>query len=102
MLRIWTRRSTPGRRAVDATPPGHPNLATVLSTLGNSLLHQFERTGDTAALDAAIGYWRRASQMPSGTPQVQMAAGAGRAREAAEGYKAAVGMLPLIAWHGLR
>ena len=99
-----------GRQAVDPTPPGHPDLARYLSNLGSSLLTRFERAGDGADLDAAIGCWQQASQVPAGTPSVRLAAAtrwgaaaadAGRTHEAAEGYAAAVGLLPTVAWHGL-
>jgi len=98
------------RRAVDLTPPGHPGLARMLSNLGVALLTRFERVGDAADLDAAISSWRRASQVPAGIPSVRLAAaglwgaaaaGAGRAHEAAAGYAAAVGLLPVVAFHGL-
>ncbi len=99
-----------GREAADLTPPGHPGLAGHLSNLGLALRARFERAGDVGDLDAAIGCWRQASDVPAGTPSVRLAAArawgeaaaaAGRTREAAEGYAAAVGLLPTTAWHGL-
>jgi hypothetical protein len=42
-----------GRRAVDATPPGHLNLAGYLLNLAGSLAARFEWAGDIADLDAA-------------------------------------------------
>ena len=105
-----TPRSTPAGEAADLTPPGHPGLAGHLSNLGLALRARFERAGDVGDLDAAIGCWRQASDVPAGTPSVRLAAArawgeaaaaAGRTREAAEGYAAAVGLLPTTAWHGL-
>ena len=99
-----------GRQAVAATPPGHPDLARNLSNLGNSLRARFDLADDAADLDAAIGRWRHSSEVPTGEPIVRLdaaktwgavAADAGRTREAAEGYAAAVGLLPTVAWHGL-
>ena len=99
-----------GRRAVDVTPPGHPDLAPMLSTLGGAVFKRFERAGDGKDLDAAISSWQRASQVPAGTPRVRLAtarawgaaaADAGRMNEAAAGYAAAVGLLPVVAFHGL-
>ncbi len=98
------------RRTVDATPSGHPDLAVYLSNLGSSLIRRAGRTGDAADLDAAIRCWRKASQVPAGTPLNrldaagnwgQAAAQAGLTHQAAEGYKAAVGLLAQVAWHGL-
>ena len=99
-----------GRRAVDVAPPGHPDLAPMLSTLGGAVFKRFERAGDGKDLDAAISSWQRASQVPAGTPRVRLAtarawgaaaADAGRMNEAAAGYAAAVGLLPVVAFHGL-
>ena len=99
-----------GRRAVDLTPPDHPNLANYLAGLGVSLRTRFEQVGDTADLDAAIDRWRQASEVPTGIPRIRFtaarlwgatAAGAGRMREAADGFRVAVRLLPMAAWHGL-
>ena len=100
-----------GQQAVDLTPPGHPDLAVYLSNLGISLHTRFERAGDTADLDAAIELL--AARQPGADRDTQLsgwpprrawgaaAADAGRTHEAAEGYAAAVGLLPAVAWHGL-
>jgi len=96
---------------VDRTPPDHPDLAGYLSNLGSFLLTRFKQAGETADLDEAIGCWRRASREPTATPHVRLAAAskgwgdaaadAGRTAEAADGYAAAAGLLPTVAWHGL-
>jgi tetratricopeptide (TPR) repeat protein len=99
-----------GRRAVDMTRPGHPELARFLSIFGIALLRRFELAGAPADLDATISCWHRASEMSAGAPETRLAAAmswgneaaaAGLAHEAAEGYRAAVRILPLLAWHGL-
>ena len=99
-----------GHEAVALTPPDHPSLAVYLSNLGNSLRTRYERGGDSEDIDAAIDCWQWASQMPAGKPSTRLAAaamwgtaaaGAGRVHEAAQGYAAAVGLLPMVAWHGL-
>ena len=99
-----------GRRAVSLTPPGHPDLAVILLNLGDSLRTRFEQAGDTADLDAAITSWQQASELPAGTPRTRLvaaerwaaaAAGSHRTRQAADGFAAAVGLLPTVAWHGL-
>lgn len=98
------------QRAVAATPPGHVGLTPILSDLNGILLARYQRNGDVADLDAAIGNWRQASQVPAGTASTRLAAarkwglaaaGAERVHEAAEGYAAAVALLPTLAWHGL-
>ena len=99
-----------GRQAVAVTPAQYPQLAGYLSNLGTSLHRRFELAGDRADLDAAIGCWRDASQVPTGTPAIRLTAarswGAGAARAgkthgAAQGYAAAVVLLPTVVWHGL-
>ena len=99
-----------GRRAVDAAPPSHASLARYQLNLGRYLLIRFKQTEDSGDLDAAIGYFRAASQIPTGTASERLsaarswgfaAARAGRWHQAAEGYAAAVALLPMVAWHGL-
>ncbi len=99
-----------GQRAADLIPPGHTVFARCLLNLGLCLHTRFKRTGDAADFDSAIKYWREASETPTGRPAVRLtaasrwgaaAADAGRPRAAAEGYTAAVRLLPIAAWHGL-
>ena len=91
-------------------PLGHPARAAFLSNLAGILGTRFEETGDSADLDAVLDCLREASGMPTASPKTRLAAaqvrGAaaavnGRIDEAAEGFKAAVGLLPEVAWHGL-
>jgi tetratricopeptide (TPR) repeat protein len=99
-----------GRKAVAATPPDHPRRVLALSNLGDCLFTRFKHTGDAADLDAAMGCWKQASEVPVGTPRSRLdaarrwgsvAANAGRTHEAAQGFAAAVRLLPEVAWHGL-
>ncbi len=101
---------TAGRDAVDTTPPDHPNRPRRLSHLGAALRTRFERTGQQADLDDAITAFMDAVGVESGRPSERMRAGlawgraaidAGRVDSAAEGFASAVGLLPLVAWHGL-
>jgi membrane protein YdbS with pleckstrin-like domain len=50
------------RRAVGATPAGHPNRARLLSNLGGALQERFERGGQIADLEEAIEFGRAAVQ----------------------------------------
>jgi tetratricopeptide (TPR) repeat protein len=99
-----------GRRAAELIPPGHPDLAVILLNLGDSLRARFGHAGDTADLDAAITSWQQANELTAGTPRTRLvvaerwaaaAADAHRTRQAADGFAAAVGLLPTVAWHGL-
>jgi tetratricopeptide (TPR) repeat protein len=99
-----------GQSAAGVIPPGHPGLAMCLSNLGTCLHARFARSADAADLDAAIRYWRQASEMPTGRPADRLTAAqrwgaaAADARQhaaAADGYEAAVRLLPTVAWHGL-
>jgi hypothetical protein len=42
-------------RAATTAPPGHPDQAGFLSNLGTALRALFERTGNTGALEEAVG-----------------------------------------------
>jgi hypothetical protein len=99
-----------GQRAVDEAPPSHPDRAIYLSNLGVLLHRRFEHSGDPASLDAAFDSWQQSSDTPTGIPRVRLtaarqwgaaAAGAGRIPMAAEGYAAAISLMPQVAWHGL-
>jgi len=98
-----------GTEAVETTPGDHPNRAMYLSNLASAYRAQFQR-GMPGALDQAINCWRDAVSSPvAPTHQRVMAAiGWGIACEtledpapAAEGFAAAVRLLPLLAWRGL-
>ena len=57
------------RDAVDLTPHGHPDKATCLNNLGNSLVHRFELLGELSDLEDAISSHRDAvDATPNGHP----------------------------------
>ncbi|MGH4000925.1 MAG: CHAT domain-containing protein, partial [Pseudonocardiaceae bacterium] len=99
-----------GRDAVATTPADHPERSGRLSNLGNALWSRFERTGQQADLDRAVTAFMDAVGVESGPPVVRMRAGlawgraaidASRADSAADGFASSVGLVPLLAWHGL-
>jgi tetratricopeptide (TPR) repeat protein len=99
-----------GRQAVAGTRPGDAQVAGRLASLGTFLSRRFTQYADEADLDAAIDCWRQAGRAGTGTPGARLsaarswgsaAARAGRVRDAAAGYEAAVGLLPTAAWHGI-
>jgi hypothetical protein len=99
-----------GKHAIDRTSPGDPNLTMSWWNLGNSHFARFERAANPADLTSAIRCWQHASQLTTGRPSFRLAAArrwgaaaaaGGRLHEAAEGYQVAVGLLPIVAWHGL-
>ena len=109
-MRTWTPRLRPGGGPSISPRPATPTSPSTCSRLGNFLFRRSRQAGDGADLDDAISSWQRASQVPVGIPRVRLdaarawgaaAAGAGRVQEAAEGYAAAVGLLPVVAFHGL-
>jgi tetratricopeptide (TPR) repeat protein len=96
--------------AAAATPSEHPERARCLSNLGAMLQYRFTLTGKTADLDAAITAFRDATRVVPAPPGIRMLAGqrwghaaadAQRFDSAADGFEAAVTLLPLLAWHGL-
>lgn len=98
------------REAVATNPPDHPDQTAYLYTLGNTLHTQFQRTGEQADLDEAIATYVAAVDVKPGSPRIRMLAGmtwgnaainADRVESAADGFAAAVELLPLLAWHGL-
>lgn len=98
-----------GTEAVQATPGDHPHRAMFLSNLAAVYLAQFER-GIPESLDQAINCWRGAVSSPTAPTLKRVAAAVawGIACQplddpapAAEGFAAAVRLLPLLAWRGL-
>ncbi|MFI5496791.1 CHAT domain-containing protein [Actinoplanes sp. NPDC051859] len=95
------------RRAVARTPAGHPALGRHLALLGNVLLDQHRHHRDDAALEEAIATRRRLADLPTARPAtritaaVTLAALTGDADAALAGWRTAVELLPLTAWHGL-
>jgi len=98
------------RAAVAACPPGHPLAADCLRTLSDSLWARFNAFGDHAARDEAFASWRQAQQERAAPASSRImaavswgeaAADDGNPELAAEGFGAAVRLLPLLAWRGL-
>ncbi|MBB5874129.1 tetratricopeptide (TPR) repeat protein [Allocatelliglobosispora scoriae] len=98
------------RRAVTVLPDDHPDRAAYLNNLGYLALSRFERTGQPGDLKAALAYQRTAAQVAAAPPTIRLKAArewgtlamtAGDPASAADGWAAAVGFLPRLAWHGL-
>jgi tetratricopeptide (TPR) repeat protein len=98
-----------GTEAVEITPAGHPNRAGYLSNLAQAHRAQFER-GTPGGLAQAISCWRDAVSSPVAPVHQRVAAATAwgiacenleDAAPAAEGFAAAVRLLPLLAWRGL-
>jgi tetratricopeptide (TPR) repeat protein len=99
------------RNAVAATPSDQPDRARCLSYLAAALQARFERTGQPSDLDATIRFLREAMAVVTAPPRDRLGAAsalgwaafqAGHYDAGVEGYTAAVDLLPLVAWHGLR
>ena len=98
-----------GTEAVETTPGGHPDRTMFLINLASAHRAAAER-GKPGALDQALTCWRDAVSSPVAPThqRVRAAIAWGIACEtlenpapAAEGFAAAVRLLPLLAWHGL-
>lgn len=98
------------RAAIDALPKDHPRRTISLMNLATGLNLSYRHSRDAADLDAAISIWREAFSLKTGRPSARLMAArawgweagrAGRTGDAAEGYAAAVSILPIVAWHGL-
>jgi hypothetical protein len=99
------------RAADDAVPAGHPNRVGYLFNLGTGLEARFRSAGNHQDLADAITCWRTAVRTESGPAAKrlnvarvwgQSAAEYGMTDEAEAGFAAAVELLPLQAWRGLR
>ena len=99
-----------GQRAITPTLPDSPELASHLTNLGAFFQARLLVTQSDSDLDAAVRYARQATELRAGTPQRRLVAArgwgrvtasAGRVSQAAQGFAAAVGLLPEVVWHGL-
>ncbi|GAA0436183.1 hypothetical protein Acor_55160 [Acrocarpospora corrugata] len=99
-----------GRAAVELTPSGHQNMAPHLSNLGSALEARFRSTQNRADLREAFTVWREAATSAAGSAPAriasaikwgELAAAQNDPHLAAEGYQAAVALLPIVAWRGL-
>jgi len=99
------------RRAADALPDGHPRHAENLASLGAVMLRRFGYTGDHADGREALTVSKRAASSAAAPPLTralaarnwgEAAAEMGIADEAVNGFAAAVDLLEIVAWRGLR
>ena len=98
------------RRADAVAQADHPDRPRMLASFGRALAERFERTGRQADLDQAIEVYRAGAGGVTASPsrRIEAARGwgrcallAGAGEDAADGYTAAIELLPLVAWHGL-
>jgi tetratricopeptide (TPR) repeat protein len=98
-----------GRAAVQATPAGHPDRTMFLSNLASAHRAAAGR-GNQADLEQALTYWRDAVSSPASPAHQRLRAAVAWGigcetlddpAPVAEGFAAAVRLLPLVAWHGL-
>ncbi len=99
-----------GNRAVELSEPGDPRLGRHLGALGHAFYLRHVGNNETADLDTAIERWRAATEADSTGPSVRMQAALEwasaafkdrRMAAAADGFAAAVDLLPLVVWRGL-
>ena len=99
-----------GRAAVLAAPAGHPGSARDRYNLGRALVIRAERTGSRTDWDTAAGLFQEVARTPTAPTELRIrgarrwgvAASAEKDwAEAVAGYRAAIELLPLLAWHGL-
>ena len=105
----WMPRSMRG--AAGGPHPAWPSEPSPLLVGSGSVLAHPVRAGRRRrVLDTAIGLWPPATQEPTGTPSIRLAAArlwgaaaadTGQMHEAAEGFAASIGLLATVAWHGL-
>ncbi|WP_460402945.1 CHAT domain-containing protein, partial [Actinophytocola sediminis] len=105
-----TEAITAVRDAIATTPPAHPHLADRLVMLGRALRTRFDHTGERTDLERARAAFADAVTVESSPTEVRMAAADSLARvaiktgdvgAAADGFAAAVRLLPHYLWPGL-
>lgn len=99
-----------GRDALRAAPAGHPLSSRFQHHLGWALINRAERTGSLTDLESAIGVFRDVARTATAPTELRVraarswgfwAGGLKRWAEAVAGYRTAIELLPLLAWHGL-
>jgi tetratricopeptide (TPR) repeat protein len=101
------------KQAAGSVSAGHPQLADYLTTLGAAWLRKFDRSGraDREAGTAAVEASKSAASITTTAALTralaarnwgEAAAGLGDTQGAASGFAAAVHLLDLVAWRGLR
>ena len=99
-----------GRAAGRVAPAGHPYGSRFDHHLGWALINRAERTGSLTDLETAIGLFRDVACTATAPTELRIraarnwgywASGLKRWAEAVDGYRVAIELLPLLAWHGL-
>lgn len=98
------------RQAVSVTAQDHASAVLSLSNLASALEIRHRRGGPGSDVTAAIDAWRTAANLPAAPARhrVDAAHSYGRAAQrsgdhgtALTGFETSVGLLPVLAWHGL-
>jgi len=98
------------RQAVALTDDGHPDKAFCLSRLGITRKSRFQLLGDSADLAACVLSFKAAAQLKAAYPSAALSAARqwaevlhsnGDLLSALNGYRAALELLPKVAWLGL-
>ncbi|HEY8985848.1 MAG TPA: CHAT domain-containing protein [Streptomyces sp.] len=109
-LRELARSDRAYRRALARLPEDSPDLGTYLAARAVTWFTRWEATGDLTFLERAAPLYERAMnstllpaghRLPSAYGYARCHALLGDARRALSGYRAAMALLPLAAWHGL-
>ncbi|HEU5472710.1 MAG TPA: CHAT domain-containing protein [Actinophytocola sp.] len=98
------------RAALRTAPAGHPDNGRIQHHLGWALINRAERTGSLTDLQTAIGQFRDVARAAAAPTELRIRAARQwgavaswlkRWAEAVAGYRTAIELLPLLAWHGL-
>lgn len=98
------------RAALRAAPSSHPDSSRFQHHLGWALVTRVERTGSLTDSETAIDLFRDVAHTPTAPTELRIRAARHwgdaaswlkRWPEAVAGYRAAIELLPLLAWHGL-
>ncbi|KAJ7128004.1 CHAT domain-containing protein, partial [Mycena epipterygia] len=95
--------------AVTLTPDGHPDKPLLLTSLGNSLQHRFEKLGDPQDCEQLLLHFTSAACSTTGPARIRFAAAKSWAKHAyihqhpsiLLAYTTAIELLPELAWLGL-
>lgn len=96
--------------AVRHTPPSHPRVADYLSALAEARFLRYGQEADDIAAVLAVNDWQRAASVVGAGTSVRLKAARSWATtaaqlinwtSAAEGYEAAIGLLPELLWRSI-
>ncbi|MFD0597346.1 CHAT domain-containing protein [Catellatospora coxensis] len=99
-----------GRAALRTAPASHPLSSQVQHHLGWALINRTERTGSLTDAETAIGLFRDVACTATAPTKLRIQAAQSwglwaralkRWADAVAGYRTAIELLPLLAWHGL-